>query len=88
MNPYREIAGSQNADGTVAQRIVLVRVGDFAGADADTTREVTADLLAAADALDALETGLPTSSYIPERAPPTKWMSCSRRSMPSLAKMR
>jgi hypothetical protein len=77
VNPYREIAGSQNADGAVAQRVVLVRVGDFAGADADTTREVTADLLAAADA-----------SYIPERAPPTKWMSCSRRSMPSLAKMR
>jgi hypothetical protein len=53
MNPYRGIAGSQNADGTVAER-----VGDFAEVDADTAREVTADLLAAADELDALETGL------------------------------
>ena len=58
MNPYRGIAGSQNADGTVAERIILVRVGDFAEVDADTAREVTADLLAAADELDALETGL------------------------------
>ena len=90
MNPYLVIAGSQNADGMVAERVVLVRVGDFAEVDAHTAREVTADLLAsAADELDALETGrLPTSSYIPERAPLAKWMSCSRRSMPSLAKMR
>ncbi|MGO9151571.1 hypothetical protein [Mycobacterium sp.] len=47
-----------NADGTVAKRVILVRVVGFAGVDADTTREVTADLLAAADELDALETGL------------------------------
>jgi hypothetical protein len=42
----------------VAERVILARVGDFAELDADTAREVTADLLAAADELDALETGL------------------------------
>jgi hypothetical protein len=44
MNQHREIAGSQNADGTDAQRVILVRVGDFAEVDADTPHEVTADL--------------------------------------------
>jgi hypothetical protein len=34
MNPYLVIAGSQNADGTVAERVVLVRVGDFTEVDA------------------------------------------------------
>jgi hypothetical protein len=58
MNPHRGIAGSQNADGTVAERVILVPIGDFAEVDADTAREVTADLPAAADELDALETGL------------------------------
>jgi hypothetical protein len=53
MNPHRGIAGSQNADGTVAERVVLVRVGDFAEVDANTARELTSDLLAAAP-----ETGL------------------------------
>jgi hypothetical protein len=78
-NPYRGIAGSQNADGTVAERVSLARVGDFAEVDADT----------ALMSSTRLKPGwLPTSSYIPERAPLTKWMSCSRRSMPSLAKMR
>ncbi len=33
-------------------------VGDFAEVDADTARQVTADLRAAADEFDALETGL------------------------------
>ena len=44
MNPHRGFAGSQNADGTVAEWIILLRVGDFAEVDADTAREVTADL--------------------------------------------
>jgi hypothetical protein len=34
MNPYRGIAGSQNADGAVAERVILVRAGDFAEFDA------------------------------------------------------
>ena len=58
MNPYRGMPGSQNADGTVAERVILVRVGDLAEVDADTAGEVTADLLPAGDELDALETGL------------------------------
>jgi hypothetical protein len=58
MNPHRGIAGSQNADGTVAERAILVRIGDFADVEADTAREVIADLLAADDELDTLETGL------------------------------
>jgi hypothetical protein len=32
------MAGSQHADGTVAKRVILVRVGDFAEVDADTGR--------------------------------------------------
>ena len=71
MNPYRGIAGSQNADGTVAERVILVRVGDFAEVDADTAREVTADLLAAADELDALETGLVADVELHPRASAT-----------------
>jgi hypothetical protein len=34
MNPHRGIAGSQNADGTVAERVILVPVGDVADLDA------------------------------------------------------
>jgi hypothetical protein len=34
MNPYRQIPGARNADGTVAERVVPVRVGDFAELDA------------------------------------------------------
>jgi hypothetical protein len=56
--PYCAIAGSQNADGTVAEPVIRARVGDFAEVDTDTAREVSADLLAAADEPDALETGL------------------------------
>ena len=66
------MAGSLHADGTVAERVILVSAGHFAGVDADTAREGW----------------LPTSSYIPKRAPLTKRMSWSRCSMPSLAKMR
>ena len=50
------MAGSRNAD--VAERVRLVCVRDFAKLDADTARELTADLLVAADGLDAVETGL------------------------------
>jgi hypothetical protein len=46
-NPYRAVAGSQTANGTVAEPVILARVGDFAEVDADTARKVTADLLAA-----------------------------------------
>ena len=34
MNPHRGTAGTQNADDTVAERVILVRVGDFAEVDA------------------------------------------------------
>ena len=34
MNPHCGTAGSQNADDTVAERVILVRVGDFAEVDA------------------------------------------------------
>ena len=34
MSPRPLIAGSQNTDGTVAERVILVRVGDFAEVDA------------------------------------------------------
>jgi hypothetical protein len=34
MNPHRGIADSQNADGTVAEQVIRVRVGDFAELDA------------------------------------------------------
>ena len=57
-NPYRGMAGSLHADGTVAERVILVSAGHFAGVDADTAREVSADLPAATDEPDALETGL------------------------------
>jgi hypothetical protein len=33
-NPHRAIAGSQNADGTVAERVILARVGDLVEVDA------------------------------------------------------
>ena len=63
-NPNRAIAGSQTANGTVAEPVILARVGDFAEVDADTARKVTADLLAASST--RLKPGwLPTSSYIP-----------------------
>jgi hypothetical protein len=34
MNPHRGSAGSQNDGDTVAERVILVRVGDFAEVDA------------------------------------------------------
>jgi hypothetical protein len=34
MNPQCGTAGKQNADDTVAERVILVRVGDFAEVDA------------------------------------------------------
>jgi len=71
MNPYRAIAGSQTADGMVAGPVILARVGDFAELDADTARKVTADLLAAADELDALETGLVADVELPPEASAT-----------------
>ena len=42
MNPCRLIAGSQNTDDTVAERAILVRVGDFADLDALETGLVAA----------------------------------------------
>jgi hypothetical protein len=79
----------KNAGDTLAERVILVCVWDFVKVDGDTAREVPADLVAGADELDAIETGLVAeSSYIPERVPFTKWISRSRSSMPSLAKIR
>jgi hypothetical protein len=48
-----DIAGSQNADGTVAERVILVGEGDIE-VDAAGARQIAADLLAAADELDWL----------------------------------
>lgn len=48
-----DIAGSQNADGTVAERVILVDACDVE-VDAATARQIAADLLAAADELDRL----------------------------------
>jgi hypothetical protein len=48
-----DIAGSQNADGTVAERVILVGDCDIE-VDAAGARQIAADLLAAADELDWL----------------------------------
>jgi hypothetical protein len=48
----------KNAGDAVAERVILVCVWDFVEVDGDTAREVPADLVAGADELDAVETGL------------------------------
>jgi hypothetical protein len=48
-----DIAGSQNADGSVAERVILVGASDIE-VDASGARQIAADLLAAADELDWL----------------------------------
>lgn len=48
-----DIAGSQNADGTVSERVILVGACNIE-VDAAGAREIAADLLAAADELDWL----------------------------------
>jgi hypothetical protein len=48
-----DIAGSQNADGTVTERVILVGGRDIE-VDATGARQIAADLLAAADELDWL----------------------------------
>jgi hypothetical protein len=61
-----DIAGSQNADGTVAERVILIDACD-AEVDAAAARQIAADLLAAADELDRLARAGDDSSLRPDR---------------------